>query len=201
MEPSSSSKSAGNTPKTAIATKWRAYIQRLPPDQRPVVIQEVQQKKPGVVDHTYTDFSKVPCPTEGYVVPKKIIDMSFPQKVYHILCQSEYDQTVCWMPHGRAFKVRSSRSFEVQVCPQYFGHASIFLFKRELLKHGFKSITRGQDRNCRYCYNVVAVKGLFMCKMRRQLQVCRAHNTLRYPVLYLQVIEYHVIAQYAIVKW
>lgn len=146
MEPSKSKQDISS--KICVATKWKGYIKGLDPSQRPVVIQEVPPRRPGVVNHTYIDYSRVPPPTQGYVVPTKIADMSFPQKLYHILCQPEYEQAVCWMPHGRAFKVRSSRSFEVQVCPQYFGHASIFLFKRELFKHGFRCITKGQDRNC-----------------------------------------------------
>ena len=76
--------------------------------------------------------------------------MSFSQKVHHILSNPEYEQWISWMPHGRAFKVHVPVVFESKILPQYFGHKRHSSFLRELDNYGFKHITRGPDRNCKY---------------------------------------------------
>ena len=124
---------------------------RLPRDPdfptMPVTIQSFKARR-GIMNHSYRDFSQVP-PDAGYKAPAKIEEMSFAQKVHHILSQPEHEQFVSWMPHGRAFKVHVPKVFEGSVLPTYFGHRRYSSFLRDLNKYGFKHISKGQDRNCK----------------------------------------------------
>lgn len=117
---------------------------------KPATIQVVQTPR-GTMNHSYRDFSKVP-PQEGYEGPKSIDDMTFSQKVHHILSQEEYNNWISWLPHGRAFKIHVPVLFESQVCPKYFGHKRYSSFLRELNNYGFKHISKGVDRNCKFTF-------------------------------------------------
>ena len=105
----------------------------------------------GVTNHSYRDYSQVPPPPDN-AGPIAITDMMFAQKVHHILSESSYETIVSWMPHGRAFKVHHPAVFEKQVCPLYFGHTRYSSFLRALGNHGFKHLTKGADRNCKWYF-------------------------------------------------
>lgn len=114
---------------------------------KPVTIQVVQAPR-GTINHSYRDFSKVPA-KDDYKCPTDINEMTFSQKLHHILSQEDYEKWISWMPHGRAFKVHVPVLFESQVCPKYFGHKRYSSFLRELNNYGFKHISKGADRNCK----------------------------------------------------
>lgn len=114
----------------------------------PVTVQII--KKPRtIMNHSYRDFSKVPADCKDEI-PDDIANMTFPQKVHHILSQPEYSDFVSWMPHGRSFKTHLPKVFEQTVCKKYFGHCRYSSFLRQLANYGFKHITQGKDRNCYY---------------------------------------------------
>eukprot|EP00977_Amphora_coffeiformis_P026020 scaffold23644_cov183-Amphora_coffeaeformis.AAC.4 len=115
---------------------------------KPTTIQVIKTPR-GTMNHSYRDFSQVP-PQKGYEHPKEIKDMSFAQKVHHILSNPDNEKWISWMSHGRAFKVHVPVLFETQVCPTYFNHKRYSSFLRELNNHGFKHLSKGQDRNCYY---------------------------------------------------
>ena len=142
---------APSSSKGVVANSWKGYLERLPPQQQPVPIQELtrQRHQPNKVDHSYTDYSNVPAPP-NVDLPTAVSKMNFAQKVHDALSRDEFDHALCWMPHGRAFRIRSAKSLEVTVCPRYFGHSKLSLLVQDLRKHGFKEITKGQDRNCEY---------------------------------------------------
>jgi hypothetical protein len=107
-------------------------------------------KKPRThVDHSYRDFSSVP-PEIGHEEPTLIDDMTFAQKVHHILSQEEYSKWVSWTPHGRSFRIDVPVMFERGVCEKYFQHKRYSSFLRQLSTHGFKHLTKGNDRNSYY---------------------------------------------------
>jgi hypothetical protein len=136
-----SSKAADKVPK-ARKTKKRFSF-----PVQPTVVQSITPLR-GQVDHSYRDFSKIPADTD-YVMPSKIEDMSFAEKLQHILSREEF-KCITWLPHGRAFKVIVPLAFERQVCEEYFGHKRYSSFLRQLNNHGFKHITKGPDRNSYY---------------------------------------------------
>eukprot|EP00977_Amphora_coffeiformis_P023836 scaffold14501_cov163-Amphora_coffeaeformis.AAC.1 len=128
------------------------YIRELPRAQHPVTIQSVKSA-PGATNHSYCDYSKLP-PPPGYTFPSNLDNMTFAEKVYDMLSKPRYEHSIAWMPHGRAFKIMVPKSFEAEVCPQYFGHSRYSSFLRDLNKYGFKHLTKGEDRNCKFshCY-------------------------------------------------
>jgi hypothetical protein len=115
----------------------------------PRVIQVV--KKPRTyINHSYRDFSSVPAEM-NYVVPENISDMTFSQRMYHILSQEEYKKWIGWLPHGRAFQILVPKLLEQgQILQKYFGHGRYSSFLRQLSNHGFKHISNGPDRNSYY---------------------------------------------------
>jgi hypothetical protein len=115
----------------------------------PRIIQVV--KKPRTyINHSYRDFSSVPAEM-NYEAPEKISEMTFAQKVHHILSQEEYKKWIDWLPHGRAFQILSPKRLEqAQVLEKYLGHGRYSSFLRQLSNHGFKHISRGPDRNSYY---------------------------------------------------
>lgn len=127
---------------------WKTFVLTLPLEARPRIIQKVKHV-PQTMNHTYFDCSKVP-PPGNYTFPQQIADMTFAEKIYDMLSQPQYDHCIEWMPHGRAFKVTVPKSFEAECCPRYFGHSRYSTFLRDLNRHSFKHISRGQDRNCKY---------------------------------------------------
>jgi hypothetical protein len=77
---------------------------------QPHVIQVI--KKPRTfMNHSYRDFSCVPADAKEADLPTAIEDMSFTQKVHHILAQDEYTKWISWMPHGRAFRVSTYMTY------------------------------------------------------------------------------------------
>lgn len=122
------------------------------PYERATIIQEIASVK-GTMNHSYRDYSKVaPSSLMEYPLPTDIDSMSFAQKVHHMLSgqNKEYEQWISWMPHGRAFKVHRPAEFEREICPVYFGHQRYSSFLRSLNNYGFKHISKGPDRNCKY---------------------------------------------------
>ena len=115
----------------------------------PRVIQVVKKPK-TYMDHSYRDFSQVP-PEVGYVHPTSIDQMTFAQKVHHMLSDDTVSNWIHWLPHGRAFKIAVPKRLEQsKTLQRYFGHNRYSSFLRQLNNHGLKHITKGADRNCYY---------------------------------------------------
>ena len=110
---------------------------------------QVVNKPREYMNHSYNDFSTVPAEVTD-TFPEKIEDMTFAQKVHHILSQDKFSKWVSWLPHGRSFKVHVPAVFEREVLLKYFGHKRYSSFLRQLNNHGFKHITKGNDRNSYY---------------------------------------------------
>jgi len=110
---------------------------------------QVVNKPREYMNHSYNDFSTVPAEVTD-TFPEKIEEMTFAQKVHHILSQEKFSKWVSWLPHGRSFKVHVPAVFEREVLLKYFGHKRYSSFLRQLNNHGFKHITKGNDRNSYY---------------------------------------------------
>jgi hypothetical protein len=115
----------------------------------PRVVQIIKKNR-IYVNHSYKDWSLVPPEIDNAGEPEDIDTMSFGQKLHHILSREEFSATICWMPHGRAFRILMPVWFERNVSGTYFGHTRYPAFLTLLNNYGFKHITQGTDRNCYY---------------------------------------------------
>ena len=98
----------------------------------------------------YKDFSNVSDPDSLTPLTPPGRVPNFPAKMHAILSRSDLTEIVCWLPHGRAWKVLKPREFEVRVIPTYFEHAKFSSFIRQANGWGFRRITHGKDRNSYY---------------------------------------------------
>jgi hypothetical protein len=114
----------------------------------PRIIQVIKKPK-TYVDHSYRDFSSVPADVD-YEAPNQIQEMNFPLKLHDILSNEAHFNFITWMPHGRSFRIDVPVLFEKEVCEKYYNHKRYSSFLRQLNTHGFKHLTKGQDRNSYY---------------------------------------------------
>ena len=117
-----------------------------------ITVQFINKPK-TYVNHTYRDFSRVPPePTDNSERHGRVHleEMTFNQKVHHILSDDSHSQWISWMPHGRSFRIHSPLGFERNISELYFGHRRYSGFLRKLKDHGYNLITRGVDRGCFY---------------------------------------------------
>jgi hypothetical protein len=73
---------------------------------------------------------EVASPTSAAGGGKK--DVPFPQKLHEILCSPEYDDVICWMPHGKSWRILKPTAFENSVIPMHFRHSKYASFMRQV---------------------------------------------------------------------
>jgi len=88
----------------------------------------------------YRDFSKEvdPDPLVPLTPPGRV--PNFPAKMHSILSRPDLADIICWMPHGRAWRVLKPREFEIRVIPTYFEHAKFSSFIRQANGWGFRRV-------------------------------------------------------------
>lgn len=98
----------------------------------------------------YVDYSTEPDkdPLTPLTPPGRV--PNFPSKMHAMLAREDLKGIICWLPHGRAWKVNDSKEFEKKVLPIYFEHAKYSSFIRQANGWGFRRITTGHDRNAYY---------------------------------------------------
>ena len=76
--------------------------------------------------------------------------LMFILQLMDVLDRSDLLDTICWMPHGRAFIVKKPKLFAVDVLPRFFKQTKYLSFTRQLNLWGFKRITKGLDGGAYY---------------------------------------------------
>lgn len=76
--------------------------------------------------------------------------LNFPTKLHLILSNPEYDDIICWLPHGRAWRVQQQDRFEAEVLPKFFHHSKFTSFSRQVTGWGFTRIASGRDFGAYY---------------------------------------------------
>lgn len=121
-----------------------------PPNQLPAPEDDLEDELMPAPFYYYKDFSNVNDPDSLTPLTPPGRVPNFPAKMHAILSRSDLTEIVCWLPHGRAWKVLKPREFEVRVIPTYFEHAKFSSFIRQANGWGFRRITHGKDRNSYY---------------------------------------------------
>ena len=117
----------------------------------------------GNIVYKYRDFSHVeetdveldgevpaPTPSNHRNAESSIRVQKFPVKLYAILAQKEFHDIICWMPHGRAWKVLKPNMFESLVMPLFFEYSNYHSFNRLVNAWSFRRISSGPDRGSYY---------------------------------------------------
>ncbi|ACI65630.1 heat shock factor, DNA-binding [Phaeodactylum tricornutum CCAP 1055/1] len=122
---------------------------------------------------------------------------NFPAKMHSILSRPDLADVICWMPHGRSWRVLKPREFEIRVIPTYFEHAKFSSFIRQANGWGFRRITQGRDRNS--YYHELFLRGLpHLCKQMKRPGVAQkqAADPEHEPDLY-KVSEMYAVPEKA----
>jgi len=76
---------------------------------------------------------------------------SFPIVLHEILSRSdEFGAAICWLPHGRAWKILRDDLLVEKVLPNFFNHKSRASFLRQVNNWDFKRVLHGPDENAYY---------------------------------------------------
>lgn len=94
--------------------------------------------KPIILDDLDEDSPKKEYSTEA------MKQLRFPHKMHILLSNPEFENIICWLPHGRSWKIIDPKEFEKQVLPQYFLHTSFSSFTRQVNGWGFRRVTINQ---------------------------------------------------------
>lgn len=138
-------------PTKKVFRKQRRKEAAVPARPVELAILRIVKRHRSVVNHSYQDYSRVPATIDYQGEPTEISDMSFLQKIHHMLSQEKYAKWISWMPHGRAFRIVVPKRLEQSgTFRDYFGYSRYGAFVTQLNTHGFKHISKGEDRNCYY---------------------------------------------------
>mmetsp|Transcript_20243 Transcript_20243/g.31273 ORF Transcript_20243/g.31273 Transcript_20243/m.31273 type:complete len:550 (-) Transcript_20243:258-1907(-) len=145
--------SAAGAP-TAMGDVALGLVQQQQQPQQPAVPQQVLSGN----RQTYRDFSRAaveetPSTTQqddSMTSPASAKEPPFPVKLHRILSNTEFQEYITWLPHGRSWRVLKPKAFEEKVIPLYFRHAKYASFMRQVNGWGFKRMTQGPDHNSYY---------------------------------------------------
>lgn len=87
----------------------------------------------GSISMSYGDFSRV----KNDDIHATSTDPSgkeppFPVKLHRILSNPDFTDIICWLPHGRSWRVLKPKAFEERIIPMYFRHAKYASFMRQV---------------------------------------------------------------------
>mmetsp|Transcript_1553 Transcript_1553/g.2110 ORF Transcript_1553/g.2110 Transcript_1553/m.2110 type:complete len:458 (-) Transcript_1553:96-1469(-) len=142
--------------------------------------------------YVYQDYADVPPPTHGDAMWQPVLDLNldgkkkgsrgsrepnFPVKLHTILSRPEFSDMICWMPHGRSWRVLRPKAFEERVIPLYFRHSQYSSFARQVNGWGFHRITQGPDYNS--YYHELFLRGrIYLCKRMRRPHTSKKMTTI-----------------------
>ena len=95
----------------------------------------------------------------------------FPVKLYAILAQKEFQDIICWMPHGRSWKVLKPSVFESLVMPLFFEYSNYHSFNRLVNAWSFRRISSGPDRGSYYHEVRLPKRTAFVCTTENNLLI------------------------------
>mmetsp|Transcript_24906 Transcript_24906/g.36832 ORF Transcript_24906/g.36832 Transcript_24906/m.36832 type:complete len:455 (-) Transcript_24906:11-1375(-) len=79
---------------------------------------------------------------------EKLVE-TFPRKLHRLLTELEAagrENTISFLPHGRAFVINCEVKFVHESMPNYFRVGRLTSFERQLYLHGFRKVSSGPDR-------------------------------------------------------
>lgn len=104
-------------------------------------------------------------------------------KLYQILSCGKFDDIVCFLPHGRSWRIHNPEAFEHKVLPLFFRHGRFSSFMRQISGWGFTRVLTGPDYNS--YYHELFLRGMphLLSKMKRLTPAdTKARKKLPQPV-------------------
>jgi len=75
----------------------------------------------------------------------------FPQRLMSILSDERNSDSICWLPHGRAFAIRNRKLFAEKIMPKFFPRKSKYSsFTRKLNRWNFVRVSSGPELGAYY---------------------------------------------------
>lgn len=95
--------------------------------------------------NAYVDYSMVP--DSDPLAPLTPIGRvpNFLARLHAILCRKDLSDIICWLPHGRSWRILKPSDFEQIIMPKYFGHCKLSSFLRQAASWGFRRISIGMS--------------------------------------------------------
>lgn len=99
--------------------------------------------KSSRIDHTYYDYStrhlsELLPPEKMQAADDKKGRVTFPMKLHGIVSNPKYRHIICWMPHGRSWKILDKDLLASVVCRENFNHENFDSINRSINGWGFK---------------------------------------------------------------
>lgn len=125
-----------------------AHMASLSPDGTPIYNYRDFGQVEEDDDEVNADIPAPPSSNRGSESSIRV--QKFPVKLYAILAQKEFHDIICWMPHGRSWKVLKPSIFESLVMPLFFEYSNYHSFNRLVNAWSFRRISSGPDRGSYY---------------------------------------------------
>jgi len=71
---------------------------------------------------------------------------TFPSKLYTLLSDDSISDTICWLPHGKSWKILRPSKLADDILPRYFPKLKYASFRRQVNAWGFSRITEGHSQ-------------------------------------------------------
>jgi hypothetical protein len=88
----------------------------------------------------YRDMSRVSCNDMAIIVTDPGAQNSFPVLLHHLLSKQMFNDSIMWLPHGRAFVISDRGKFCDNVCPLIFHTNRYEIFIESIKKYGFQQV-------------------------------------------------------------
>lgn len=90
---------------------------------------------------SYRDMSRVSCNDLAICVIDPAAKHRFPVLLHHLLFRSDFDDSIEWLPHGRAFVITDRSRFCANVCPLIVNSDRYEVFIENIEEYGFQQTT------------------------------------------------------------
>ena len=89
---------------------------------------------------SYREMSSVSCNDIAVLVIDPSAQNNFPVLLHHLLSESKHNDSIMWLPHGRAFVIIDKDNFCASACPLITDTNSYDVFIECIERYGFQQV-------------------------------------------------------------
>jgi len=94
---------------------------------------------------------------------------SFPEILFEIVSNPNYQDIISWLPHGQGFQIHEKQLFAKRILPDYFDGTKFTSFTRRLKRWSFVRVSRGPELGAYYNKNFIRDQPELVQRMRYRL--------------------------------